>query len=119
MEWKYLEKDPPKNEGKYLIYTLKGRITVNEYRHMAKGKRKDGSEYFCVFTNTYGDEDIGYHFISKGSSQTPLDDVVLYAEIPPIPYDLDKKNAEIRKYQAEIRKYKERIKALKEGKEEA
>lgn len=115
MEWKYLEKDPPKHEGKYLIYTLKGKISINEYARIVKNKRMDGSVFFHKSTNTYGEEDIGCHFISNNRSYAdrgPLDDVVLYAEIPPIPDDLDKKNSQIREYEAKIRRLREKIKAL-------
>lgn len=111
MEWQYLEKDPPKREGPYLIYTLSGKMSVNNYRHLAKGRRNDGSEYICFYSGTYGDEDIGFHF-TKQTCCEPLKDVVIYAEIPPIPDDLDKKNALIRKYREQIRELNSKIKAL-------
>lgn len=115
MEWKYLEKEPPKHEGKYLVYTLKGKISINKYVHLFKAKRTDGSEYFTEYTGTYGYEDIGFHFVTNARSwvgRGPMEDVLLYAEIPPIPDDLDKKNSQIKEYQAKIRKLKAKIAAL-------
>lgn len=120
MEWKYLDKETPKEKEEdkpYLTYSLNGVLSIAFYKHIYLNKyfvNGEARERYTDFKpNSFHNEryeDIGWCFCSK--QYKPLKGVVIWAEIPVLPNDLNKDMAQIRQYKEQIKKLKEKINEL-------
>lgn len=121
--WKDIGKEKPVKEGLYLAYYLNGNIKIVEWVHMYKGIFRDvkgnmAESYSTFKDTTYGHacEDLGYVFVTCNSyNKKPTNGIVLWAEIPELPDEIDERHAKIRKYEEQIKSLKEKVKLLKGG----